>query len=204
MYQANVISGLFHRLSVSRRSCCSALHTMKETIADIDVEVSSYPTAAEVQQYLVSYANHFRLGHHLRLNTTVNRITFDNARHQWAVQIEGRDVQHFDKVVIAIGGLTSLPNVPIIEGLEKFKGTTLHSRAFKKPEDFAGKRVMVVGFGNTAADTATALANVAEKIYIAHRNGARIVSVSSLRSKHGAEVQRSYLVKSAADLSTTL
>ena len=85
-------------------------------------------------------------------------------------------MQYFDKVVIAIGGMTSLPNIPLIEGLEKFKGTILHSRAFKKPEEFAGKRVMVVGFGNTAADTATVLANVAEKVYIAHRNGARIVS----------------------------
>ena len=35
---------------------------------------------------------------------------------------------------------------------------------------------MVAGFGNTAADTATALADLAEKVYIARRNGARIVS----------------------------
>jgi dimethylaniline monooxygenase (N-oxide forming) len=111
----------------------------------------------------------------MRLNTTVDKIAFNDARHQWAIDIVGEDVQYFDKLVIAIGGLTSLPNVPKIEGLEKFKGTVLHSRAFKKPEDFEGKRVMVVGFGNTAADTATALANVAQKVYIAHRNGARIV-----------------------------
>jgi dimethylaniline monooxygenase (N-oxide forming) len=111
----------------------------------------------------------------MRLNTTVDQITFNDARHQWAIDIVDEDVQYFDKLVIAIGGLTSLPNVPKIEGLEKFKGTVLHSRAFKKPEDFEGKRVMVVGFGNTAADTATALANVAQKVYIAHRNGARIV-----------------------------
>jgi dimethylaniline monooxygenase (N-oxide forming) len=84
-------------------------------------------------------------------------------------------VQYFDKTVIAIGGTTSQPNVPVIEGLEKFKGQSLHSRAFKKPEQFAGRRVMVVGFGNTAADTSTQLAEVAEKVYIAHRNGARIV-----------------------------
>lgn len=85
-------------------------------------------------------------------------------------------MQYFDKVVYAIGGLTSLPSVPSIEGQERFTGTILHSRAFKKPEHFAGKRVVVVGFGNTAADTATALANVAEKVYISHKNGARIVS----------------------------
>lgn len=85
-------------------------------------------------------------------------------------------MQYFDKVVIAIGGLTGLPKLPNVEGLNLFKGQSLHSQAFKEPESFSGKRVMVVGFGNTAADTATALARVAEKVYIAHRNGARIVS----------------------------
>lgn len=147
-----------------------------EIIANTDQEISSYPTAAEVQQYLVSYADHFRLGPLLRLNTTVDHIVFNDVRHQWAIQIEGeKDVQYFDKLIIAIGGLTSLPNIPKIQGLKHFKGTALHSRAFKKSVDFKGKRVMVVGFGNTAADTATALANVAEKVYIAHRNGARVV-----------------------------
>ncbi|KAF2623050.1 dimethylaniline monooxygenase 2, partial [Macroventuria anomochaeta] len=137
--------------------------------------ISAYPTAAEVQRYLVSYTEHFKLEPHLRLNTDVRQIRFDDTRQQYAIEIEGKDVQFYDKVVIAIGGLTSLPNIPTIEGLENFKGKGLHSRAFKKPEQFAGKRVMVVGFGNTAADTATALANVAEKVYIAHRNGARIL-----------------------------
>lgn len=97
-------------------------------------------------------------------------------------------MQHFDKVIIAIGGLTSLPNVPNIDGLERFRGTTLHSRAFKKPEQFADKRVMVVGFGNTAADAATALANVAKKVYIAHRNGARIVSIVAGEYTYNANV----------------
>jgi len=133
-------------------------------IADTDLDISSCLTAAEVQQYLVSYAEHFNLGTHLRLNATVNQITFIDDRHQWAVDIEGEDVQHFDKVVIAIGGMTSLPNTPKTGGLDKFTGTALHSRAFKKPESFAGKRVMVVGFGNTAADTATALAGLVEKV----------------------------------------
>lgn len=130
----------------------------------------------EVQKYLVSYANHFRLEPHLRLNTSVRQIKFDDVRQQWTVEAEGKGSQNFDKLVLAIGGLTTLPNIPKIEGIDLFKGTTLHARAFKKPEDFRGKRVVVVGFGNTAADTATALANVAQKVYIAHRNGARMVS----------------------------
>ena len=124
---------------------------------------------------MVSYAKDFELGPHLRLNTSVRQIKFEDVRQQWAIEVDGKDMHYSDKVVVAIGGMTSLPNIPIIGGIEKFKGISLHSRAFKKPEQFTGKRVMVVGFGNTAADTATALANVAGKVYLAHRNGARIV-----------------------------
>lgn len=110
------------------------------------------------------------------MNTSVSQVKYDDTRHQWAIEVEDAEAQYFDKLVVAIGGVTTLPNVPKVEGIELFKGTILHARAFKKPENFRGKRVMVVGFGNTAADTATALADVAQKVYIAHRNGARLVS----------------------------
>lgn len=148
-----------------------------ENMTDVAADISSYPTAAEVQKYLVSYAEHFGLEPHVRLSTTVGRVTFDDSQQKWAIKVGGQGAQLFDKVVIAIGGMTSLPNIPVIDGLEKFTGTSMHSRAFKRPEQFAGKRVMVVGFGNTAADTATQIADIAEKVYIAHRNGARIVSL---------------------------
>lgn len=114
----------------------------------------------------------------IRLNTSVHHVKHDDTHKKWAITIDSETVEYFDKVIIAIGGLTSLPNLPKVDGLNLFKGQSLHSIAFKRPEDFSGKRVMVVGFGNTAADTATALAKVAEKVYVAHRNGARVVSQS--------------------------
>ncbi|KAJ8108380.1 hypothetical protein OPT61_g8212 [Boeremia exigua] len=155
----------------------TVVNISKERVGRIiaQLEIESYPTAAGIQRYLVSYAEHFKLQSHLRLNSPVRQVKFDDVRQQWTVSFENKEAEYFDKVVVAIGGMTSLPNIPTVEGIELFEGTSLHSRAFKKPKDFKGKRVMVVGFGNTAADTATALANVAEKVYIAHRNGARVL-----------------------------
>lgn len=46
----------------------------------------------------------------------------------------------------------------------------------KRPGDWAGKRVLVVGFGNTAADIACELAGTADKVYLSHRNGSIVVS----------------------------
>jgi dimethylaniline monooxygenase (N-oxide forming) len=112
---------------------------------------------------------------HFRLNVPIQQVTFDADRKQWVVKIDGDKDQYFDKVVIAIGGMVGQPSIPSIPGLDLFQGTNIHAKSFKRPQDFAGKRVMVVGFGNSAADTSTQLVGIANKIYLAHRHGARVL-----------------------------
>ena len=142
-------------------------------------DVPSHPTAAQVQQYLVAYMKHFELEAHVRLDTSIHQLTFDEERHKWTFEMEGEGAQYFDKVVVATGGMVGKANMPKIEGVENFEGACIHSQAFKRPKDYEGKRVMVVGFSNSAADTATQLVGVADKVYMAHRHGARIVGSSS-------------------------
>lgn len=139
--------------------------------------MSSHPTALQVQEYLINYSKHFNLGPSLRLNTSIKKVTFDEERKKWILHIEGSDPKTFDKVVLAGGGMVSAPSIPLIEGMERFGGITAHSQSFKRPKDYAGKKVVVVGFGNSAADTSTQLVGIADKIYLAHRHGARVVSL---------------------------
>lgn len=155
-------------------------------------DVPSYPTAAQVQQYLASYANHFDLAPRLRLNTCVKHVAFDEQGGKWALSIEGQGEEYFDKTVIAIGGMVGKPNLPVVEGIEKFGAKSVHSRAFKRPRDYEGKRVMVVGFGNSAADTATQLVGIADKVYIAHRHGARIVRLYIFHGHYGTTTLYSF------------
>ncbi|KAH7394578.1 dimethylaniline monooxygenase 2 [Pyrenochaeta sp. MPI-SDFR-AT-0127] len=154
-------------------------------------DIPSYPTATQVQQYLANYANHFNLAPRLRLNTCIKQVTFDENRKKWVLDIEGHGLEYFDKTVIAIGGMVGKPNLPAIEGMEKLGANSVHSRAFKRPQDFEGKRVMVVGFGNSAADTATQLVGVAGKVYLAHRHGARILP----RSFNGAPIDHTHSLR---------
>jgi dimethylaniline monooxygenase (N-oxide forming) len=138
-------------------------------------DVPSHPAAAQVQQYLIDYTKHFNLEPYMRLGTSIKQITFDEERQEWVLDIEGGNKEYYDKVVVAIGGMVGKASTPTIEGIEKFAGSSVHSQAFKRPADYEDKRVMVVGFSNSAADTATQLVGVADKVYMAHRHGARIV-----------------------------
>lgn len=128
-----------------------------------------------MHEYLLSYAKHFNLEPHFRLNVQIEQVTFDDDRQQWTIKIEGEDDKFFDKVLVAIGGVVGQPNMPSIPGLDKFAGQSIHARSFKRPSDFSNKRVMVVGFGNSAADTCTQLVGHSSKIYLSHRHGAHIL-----------------------------
>ncbi|KAJ0331952.1 hypothetical protein COL922a_011682 [Colletotrichum nupharicola] len=72
-------------------------------------------------------------------------------------------------------GMNQTPNYPEIKGIQSFPGRQVHSKSFKRPEEFKGKRVLVVGFGNSGADTAVSLIGHAKKTYISHREGAYVI-----------------------------
>jgi dimethylaniline monooxygenase (N-oxide forming) len=162
------------RVNISKERACFTDFPFPE-------HVPSHPAAAQVQQYLVDYTKHFNLEPYVRLSTSIKQITFDDELRKWVLHIEGGEKEYYDKVVVAIGGMVGKASLPVIEGIEKFAGSSVHSQAFKRPKEYENKRVMVVGFSNSAADTATQLVGVADKVYMAHRHGARIVC-STLRS----------------------
>lgn len=62
------------------------------------------------------------------------------------------------------------PNVYIFyaEGIETFKGTYFHSWDYKGPEDMYGKRVVVIGIGNSGGDISVESSRVAKQVKIRH------------------------------------
>ncbi|ETI19410.1 hypothetical protein G647_09243 [Cladophialophora carrionii CBS 160.54] len=168
-------------------------------------ETDSYPSSAQVDKYLNDYVDAFGLRPHLRLSTRVESIERDDTQNCWHVTVSGPNSAEperlrFDKVVMATGphNRAIMPDLP---GQELFEGEILHSIAFKDPKLFRGKRVMVVGASNSAADTATSLIGIAREIYLSHRHGA-VVMPRHLRNgkslDHGLSY-RQFQVKDAMD-----
>ncbi|XP_010184489.1 PREDICTED: dimethylaniline monooxygenase [N-oxide-forming] 5-like, partial [Mesitornis unicolor] len=56
-------------------------------------------------------------------------------------------------------------------GLEKFEGSYLHSRDYKSPQSFLGKRVVVVGAGNSGIDIAVELSHTAKQVFLSTKRG---------------------------------
>ncbi|KAJ4288989.1 hypothetical protein N0V90_011331 [Kalmusia sp. IMI 367209] len=162
--------------NISKERACtehSVTMTRYRNAKEIE-DVPTHPTAAHVEKYLVDYVHQFNLTSRMRLNTTVQKISFDVDLEKWAIAIQNHKTEYFDKVVVATG-VNNVPSIPVIRRIENFEGQCIHSRAFKRPSDFKGKKVMVIGFANTAADTATQLVGHASKIYLSHRRGNCII-----------------------------
>ncbi len=69
----------------------------------------------------------------------------------WLVELDGGAEHRFDALVVAAGQFRE-PLIPALPG--EFGGETMHVRDYRTPEPFAGKRVLVVGAGQSALDVA--------------------------------------------------
>jgi putative flavoprotein involved in K+ transport len=118
-----------------------------------------YPRRDEVVAYLRDYARTFDLP-----VTTGFRVASVRAepsgRGFVTAADDGRQVDS-KAVVVASGGFGA-PRLPNIEGQALFAGERLHSRDYRRPGPFAGRRVVVVGAGNSAVQIAVELAKVAQ------------------------------------------
>ncbi|NXJ95149.1 FMO4 monooxygenase, partial [Corythaixoides concolor] len=135
-------------------------------------------------EYLRMYAQHFDLLRHIRFKTTVlsvrKRLDFATSG-QWEVvtEIDGIQESHvFDAVMVCIGHYQK-PNLPLVSfpGIEtRFKGQYLHSQEYRDVEAFRGKRVLVVGAGNTGGDLSVELSRVAAKVFLSIRTSTWVFS----------------------------
>ncbi|KAE8294576.1 Dimethylaniline monooxygenase [N-oxide-forming] 5 [Larimichthys crocea] len=139
---------------------------------------------SEVLLYLRLYAQSFKLLQHIQFQTTVVSVrqTLDfAATGQWEVETETRDGQRetrvFDAVIVCTGHFTQ-PHLPLgdFPGIESFEGNYFHSWDYRSADDMQGKRVVVIGIGNSGGDIAVDISRVAEKVYLSARSGAWVVS----------------------------
>uniref|UniRef100_A0A3Q2NMV5 Flavin-containing monooxygenase n=1 Tax=Fundulus heteroclitus TaxID=8078 RepID=A0A3Q2NMV5_FUNHE len=149
----------------------------------IPADYPNYMHHSKILKYFRMYAEHFKLLQCIRFKTSVKRVmqTPDFSRTgQWEVVTENKDgleERHVFDAVICCSGHYTYPNLPLKDfpGIETFDGKYLHSWDYKGPEDMHGKRVVVIGIGNSGGDIAVESSRVAEQVYLSTRRGAWVI-----------------------------
>src|SRR5260221_12011040 len=128
-----------------------------------------YPAREQVVEYLESYSAHFDI--QPVFNTTVSRIRRDGT--QWCTDTAQGSISA--PVVVVATDIADAPYRPSWPGSEVYQGLVLHSCEYRNPTPYAGKRVLVVGFGNSGGEIALDLANAGVDVMLAVRGPVQIL-----------------------------
>ncbi len=136
-------------------------------------EVQRFPSHEDMYAYLKSYAEHFGVMEHIRFNSEVTEMIplFEPSKQdpKWRITTVDGDEHVFDAVCVCTGHLTKPVHVP--EFRNGFTGTYMHSHDYKEPEPMVGKRVCVVGIGNSAVDVASDVCVNTKRCVLVARSG---------------------------------
>ena len=110
-----------------------------------------YPHHSQVLEYLRAYAHHFGVDRVIEYGTSIERLEPADEGKAWHVTLANGVTRRYEGVLIANGHNWS-PRWPSYPG--EFAGAVLHSAEYKTPEIFAGKRVLIIGGGNSGCDIA--------------------------------------------------
>ncbi|XP_065002237.1 probable indole-3-pyruvate monooxygenase YUCCA5 isoform X1 [Musa acuminata AAA Group] len=122
-------------------------------------EFPEFPTRKQFISYLESYAKQFEISP--RFNQSVQSAKYDETSGLWRVTavVAGDDsrnrsaeVEYIGRWLVAATGENAEKVVPELEGLEEFGGDVKHVCDYKSGEAYRGKRVLVVGCGNSGME----------------------------------------------------
>ncbi|XP_029002027.1 dimethylaniline monooxygenase [N-oxide-forming] 2-like isoform X2 [Betta splendens] len=162
-------------------------NTSKEMICFSDfpmpAEYPNYTHNSQLLQYLRLYAEHFDLLPYIHFQTTVRSVTQrpDFAQSgQWdvvTVSNDGKEERHVFGAVLVCSGHYTHPDLPLSDfpGYETFSGRCFHSWEYKDADACKGKRVVVVGIGNSGGDIAVEISRSAEKTFLSIRQGGWVI-----------------------------
>src|SRR6266542_2651875 len=113
-------------------------------------DAPTYPSRAEVVDYMSSYAARFELKPRFRVQ--VERVQKNEAPAGWRVRTSQGDIAA--NCVVVAAGFNAVPWQPAWPGMQAYTGELLHSSEYRNGDAWKDKRVLVVGAGNSGAEIA--------------------------------------------------
>ena len=132
-----------------------------------------FPHHTQIAEYFDAYVDHFGVREHIHFETAVQRAE-RRPDGVWEVTVEGGETRRYDAVIVANGHHWD-PRWPEPAFPGQFDGEVLHAHHYVEADGWKGKRVVVLGMGNSAVDIAVEASYVADRTLLAARRGAWII-----------------------------
>lgn len=149
-----------------------------------DGKSNDFWTKDEAVNYWKSYSNHFHVTDHIRFGARVEAVTSIES-DCWRIELSSGEILECEKLVLAIGN-NNIPRLP--EWHKELTNVSYsHSRDYKNANGFEGKRVLVVGGGESGSDVAYEISKVAKQCWVSLRETTGWI-VPRKRGEHAADV----------------
>ena len=139
-----------------------------------------------IQAYLEHCADKHEVRKHIRFNTEVSSVVFDEVTQTWSIQASQKTTKqttdNADRVeyiqanaVICAVGQLNRPAIPKLPGLEQFQGQVVHTAQWPEHLDVKGKKIALIGTGASAVQVGPAIAAQVESLAVLQRSGSWVV-----------------------------
>lgn len=127
-----------------------------------------YAEQGEILEYIKSVAKKYDLYKYAKLGVEAQEVRWIEEEKRWRITCSDGNVLT-PRIVIGAQGPLHYPKMPNIEGMETFKGPSVHSAAWNKNLDYNGKKVVVIGSAASAVQLIPIVAKKAKELYVVQR-----------------------------------
>lgn len=159
------IGGNWHHGVYSTAHIISSRRVTQFSHFPMPADYPDFPSARQMRDYLWAFADHFNLRPAIQLNTTVTDVRPVGQNH-WQVTLANGERRLYRGVLLC-NGHHWCRRFPEFEG--QFQGDILHAKDYQHPDQLRGKRVLVIGGGNSACDIAAEAGRVAARSILSLR-----------------------------------
>ena len=131
-----------------------------------------FPSHWHIHRYFEDYVDAHGFRDRIRFETGVELVRREAGG--WSIELSTGETESFDALIVA-NGHNWHPRMPDPPYPGEFAGEQIHAHDFRDNESFAGRRVMIVGMGNSAMDIAVESSWVAERTFLSVRSGSHVV-----------------------------
>ena len=134
-----------------------------------------FPHHSQIAAYFEEYVDHFDLRRRITLGTSVEHAELEGGDPQrWRVRLSTGEERTYDALLVANGHHWD-PLWPDPRPPGHFDGREMHAHDYRSKDALRGKRVVVVGMGNSAMDIAVEASEVAERAFLSARRGVHVI-----------------------------
>jgi len=182
--QSNTLGGVFAKGYDNLLLTSSVTFSMFSDFWVGEGKSHSFWTKDEAVSYWTEYANYYKVTDRVRFNIKVETVK-ENEDGSWQVNLNSGEELQCKHLVLAIGN-NNIPRFPDWHN-KLHKISFSHSKDYKNADSFKGKRVLIVGGGESGSDVAYEISQVAEKSWVSLRESTGWI-VPRKRGEHAADV----------------